>query len=93
MGIAVMPGFLVSVMAAGRHQLVKDLGQIALEPRLVLDGADGPRTSNHMNIHKPGLDTGITHETSNIVGQVVHIAVSTGGQAKGFLIDRHSITC
>ena len=41
MAVAVVPGLLVAVLAAGRDQAVEQFRQVALESRLELDGPHG----------------------------------------------------
>jgi len=50
MAVAVVPGLLVAIVAAGRNELVEDGRQVALQPRLKFNGADGRRAGAALKV-------------------------------------------
>lgn len=54
--VAVMPGLFVSVVAAGRDELVEEFGKIALESRFELDCADRGRAADGEDVDEAGAN-------------------------------------
>ncbi len=73
--VAIMPGLFVAVVAAGRDELVQYGGQITLQPRLELNGADRSCAPDVENIDCAGPDPGLGHHRSNLLSDVVHVTV------------------
>src|SRR6266508_953380 len=60
--VAVVPRLFVAVVAARRHQAVEQFGQVLLQPRLELDGADRRRAADVEDMDDPDLDARIRHD-------------------------------
>ena len=74
--VAIVPGLLVAVVAAGREQLVQDCGQILLQARFKFNRADGPGTANVENVCEARAQARFAHDSSHLLRKVVHLAVT-----------------
>jgi len=79
MPIAVVPCLLVSIVTAGRNQLVEDRGKILLQARLELDCADCRRAADIENIRGARLDSRGSHDGRDLIRKVVHVTVTFCG--------------
>src|SRR5690348_13105391 len=69
MAVAVVPGLLVAVAAAGWDELVQNLREILLQARLELDCANCRRASNIKDIHCTGLNARCSYDFSHASGE------------------------
>lgn len=76
--VPVMPRLFMTVVTAGRNELVQDGGQVALKSRLEFNRAQGSRAPNIEYVDGAVLDSRGTYNFSNLFGKVVHVAVTLG---------------
>jgi hypothetical protein len=86
MTVAVVPGFLVSIVSAGRDEPVQHCGQVFLEAGLELDCPQGGRAANIAQARDALLNSRVLNDLMQIIGQVVHIAMSARATLDAFLV-------
>ena len=86
MPVPVVPRLLMTVVAAGRNELVQNGGQVMLQSWLELNRTDRRRAPDIENVDCPRLDSGGVHDRGQLLGQVVDIAVSLSGDRNLLLI-------
>src|ERR1700675_4176045 len=86
MPVAVMPRLLMTLVAAGRNELVQNGGEVVSQSRLELNGADGGRAAAVENVDCPRLNSRSVHDRSNLLGEVEHVAVPLSGDRNLSLI-------
>lgn len=84
--VAIVPGLLVAVVAAGRDELVQDFRKVALESRLKFNCADAGRASDGEDVDDAGANTGCRGDGRNVRGEVVHMSVAAGGERNLLLV-------
>ena len=87
--IAIVPGLLMAIVAAGREQLVQGRRQVLLQTGFELDGADGARAANIENVRYPATYVGRVDDLLEVVRQVVHLAM-TGSLEMNLSLVYHS---
>jgi hypothetical protein len=78
MSVAVVPGLLVSIRAAGRYELVENLGQVSGKTGLQLDAAHGGGAAYHEDVDYPGRDTGALDEPRYFRSEILDVTVTRG---------------
>ena len=86
MSVAVMPRLLMTVIAAGRNEIVQNGRQVMLQSWFELNRTDRRRAPNIENVDRPRLDSGGVHDRGHLLGEVVDIAVPFRGDRKLLLI-------
>src|SRR5689334_20154123 len=84
--VAVVPGLFVSVVAAGRDELVEHLGQIALESRFEFDGPQRGGAADVEYVHRAVANAGLGDDGCDLPGEVVHMAVSAAAYGDLLLV-------
>ena len=64
--VAVVPGVLVAVFAAGRQQLVQHRRQVLLEAWFEFNGADGPGAADIEDVHETAAHTRFSYNLSRL---------------------------
>src|SRR5690606_33392765 len=90
MGISIMPGLLVAILATGGNQFVEDVGEVLLQARLELDGSDGCRRSNVKDVGQPGADPGALDHLVHFPGSIMEVAMPLRLDVNRFLVDHGS---
>lgn len=88
MTVAVMPCFLVAVIAARRNEFVQNRGQIVLQTRFKLDGADRCRAADVENVDSAETNARVGHDGRDLRGEIVHITGAFAGD-RNLLLTRH----
>src|ERR1700683_1273806 len=86
MPVAVVPHLLMTVVAAGRNELAQNGGQVVLQSWLELNRTDGGRAPDVKNVDCPRSDSRGLHNRSQLLGEVVHVAVPCSGDRNLLLI-------
>ena len=84
--VAILPSLFVAVVSARWNKPVQDSGQIMLQARLELNRADRRCAADVENVDRAGSDARGCHNHSNLLGDVVHIAVPFCHQGNLLLI-------
>ena len=85
--VAVMPGLLVAIAAAGRDELEKNFRQIALQARFEFDCSDGGRAANVENVDRSRANAGFGDDGRDAISNVMHVAVAGGVDGELVLVD------
>src|SRR5688572_23188082 len=72
--VAVVPGLLVSVSAAGRDEPLEQLRQVPLQSRLELDRTNRGRAADIEDLNRSRLNAARLNDRAYVVRQVVHRA-------------------
>src|SRR5215469_2356722 len=91
MAVAIMPGLLVSVVAAGRNELVQQVWKITLQTAFVFNRPDGCCASYIENINRSGLDARGTDNLRNPRSEIMHVTVARGTDCN-LLLMCHSVS-
>src|SRR5271167_153435 len=91
--VAILPSPLVSVAAAGWHELVQDSWQVMLQARLELNCPDGSSAADVENVDRTGSDARGPHNRRNLLGEVVHVTVPCCLQGNLLLIVHNLEPC
>ena len=86
MSIAVLPSQFVAVIAARRHQVVEDLGEITFKSRFKLDRTDSSGTTDVEDVGDAGVQATPLDDGIDRGGDVVHGAVAAGVNRESFLV-------
>ncbi len=84
MTVAIMPGLLMTIGAAGRHQPIKDLGQVMYQARLKFNRTDHRRATDIEYMHDPVLNLRFPHNPSDQIRQILHVPMTTSGNFQPF---------
>ncbi len=74
--ITVVPGLLVTIIAAGRNEFVENARQVALQSRLEFNCPHGSSAADIEHVHSAGSNTRCSSEACDLLGQILHVAVS-----------------
>src|SRR5215469_5216081 len=91
MPVAIMPGLLVSVVAAGRNELVQQVWKITLQTAFVFNRPDGCCASHIENVNHSGLDARGSDNLRNAWSEIVHVTVARGTNCN-LLLMCHSVS-
>jgi hypothetical protein len=78
MAIAVVPGLLVAVILAGRHESVQQLGQISFQSRLKFNRPDRCSASYNEDMCDATTHARLLHDESDILSDIAHASMPTG---------------
>src|SRR5205809_2865103 len=84
--VAIMPRLLMTIVAAGRNELVQDGGQVMLQSWLELNRTDRRRAPDIENVDCPRLDYRTVNDGGHLLSEVVHVAVLFSGDRNLLLI-------
>ena len=87
MSVAVVPCLFVPIVATWRNQFVQYRWQIFFESRLELDGSYGGCTADVEDVNDSRFDLGPSNCSGDVLGQVVHVALTGGGDGELMLKD------
>ena len=90
--VPVMPRLFVTVVTAGRNELVQNGRQVLLKPRLKFNGAQGGRASNVEDVDGAALDCRGTHNFCNLLGKVMHVTVTFRGDENLLLMGHRQVS-
>src|ERR1700687_757526 len=93
MVVAIVPRLFVAVVSARWNKPVQDSGQIMLQARLELNRADRCCAADVENVGRAGSNARGCHNRSNLLGDVVHVAVPFGHQGNLLLITHKVELC
>ena len=89
MAVAVVPGLLVSVIAARREQLVQHRRQVPFQAGLEFDGPHRRSAADIEDMNETAAHFGVGDNPGNLTGEVVHVAVA-GGLNLNFTLVEHA---
>ena len=84
--VAVVPGLFVSVVAAGRNELVEKFREVALESGFEFDCAHGGGAADGEDMDEAGTDAGGGGNSGDFLGEVMHVSVAGGGEGDLLLV-------
>src|SRR5215468_1786471 len=90
MAVAILPGLLVSVAAAGGNELVQQFRKITLQTAFEFNRPDGCCASDIENINRSGFDARGTDNFRNPWSEIVHVTVTRGTNCN-LLLMCHSV--
>ncbi len=79
MAVAIVPCLLMTIIAAGRDQLIQDGWHVGAQPGFKFNGADRGRASHVEYVDDSGHHSGLAYRCGHLIGDVMHVAMALGG--------------
>lgn len=88
MAVAVVPGLLVAIVAAGRDEFIENRGHVRAQTWFKFNRANRGGASQVEYVRDPRPHAGMGDSRRDLIGEVVHISVAPGRDRKVVLKGR-----